>query len=187
MGHCGSSHPFSFCIVGTSLSVTSFPISHWFQWGAVSLTQGHRKSGCKSGSCRKQFLSVHILPFIGPFHQNQLSNGAVLAFLVPQCLMPSVLLHSAATHSQLHLSLSEPLLISLLFLRSSWCAVHTVGNEWVEKSTQMKARLGRGSLVDWEGLHLTLLCLILFPVEKSVSSLTDDGYIPRRFDSQGRN
>lgn len=38
-----------------------------------------------------------------------------------------------------------------------------------------------------EGLHLTLHCLIFSPVEKSVSSLTHDGYIPRRFDSQGKN
>lgn len=58
------------------------------------------------------------------------------------------------------------LLISLLSLRSSWCAVHTVGNEWVEKSSQMKARPGRGSLVDWEGLCLTALLDFLSCGEK---------------------
>lgn len=114
-GHCGSSHPFSFCIVGTSLSVPSFPIIHWFQWGAACLTQGHRKGCCKSGSHRKQFLSVHNLSFTGPLGQSLSSNGAALAFLVSQRLMPSVLLHNAVTHSQLPLSLSEPLLIFLLF------------------------------------------------------------------------
>lgn len=101
--------------------------------------------------------------------------------------MTNAQVHKAVTHSQLHHSLSEPLLVPLLFLRSSWCAAHTVGNEWEEKSTHMKAGPGWGSLVDWEGLCLTLRCLIFPPVEKSVSSLTDDGYIPRRFDSQGRN
>lgn len=99
VGHHGSSHPLSFCIVGTSLGVMSFPISHWFQWGAVSLTQGHRKSCCKFGSPRKQFLSVHILLFIGPLDQNQLSTGAVVAFLVSQWVMSSVLLHNTVSHT----------------------------------------------------------------------------------------